>query len=153
MSYRFGDSLQAGWHIALLCVQLKALDDGQRNCPKHVEFYFKNKFEKSVHLVGLVTRKTLKRAVGTVAERVKQKCQWTRSHNQQIRVRCRFCYITAPSKQLAQSLCQSLIHCVLNNWRHPACSGRCRPPPDRPVLTAIGLYSSFLVNKDFTSRL
>ena len=31
--------------------------DGQRNCPKHVEFYSKNKFEKLVHLVGFVVRK------------------------------------------------------------------------------------------------
>jgi len=29
----------------------KIPDDGQRNCPKHVEFYSKNKFEKLVHLV------------------------------------------------------------------------------------------------------
>jgi hypothetical protein len=29
-------------------------DDGQRNCPKHVEFYSRNKFEKLVHLVGLI---------------------------------------------------------------------------------------------------
>ena len=27
-------------------------DGGQRNCPKHVEFYCKNNFEKLVHLVG-----------------------------------------------------------------------------------------------------
>jgi len=27
---------------------VKTPDDGQRNCPKHVEFYFKNKFEKLV---------------------------------------------------------------------------------------------------------
>jgi hypothetical protein len=40
------------WQIPLLCVQWKTPDDGQRNCPKHVEFYFKNKFEKLVHLVG-----------------------------------------------------------------------------------------------------
>jgi len=33
------------------CVQWKTPDDGQRNCPKHVEFYSKNKFEKLVHLV------------------------------------------------------------------------------------------------------
>ena len=26
----------------------------QRNCPKHVEFYSKNKFEKLVHLVGFI---------------------------------------------------------------------------------------------------
>jgi len=27
------------WHIPLLCVQWETPDDGQRNCPKHVEFY------------------------------------------------------------------------------------------------------------------
>jgi hypothetical protein len=32
-------------------------DDGQRNCPKHVEFHSMNKFEKSVHLVGFIVRK------------------------------------------------------------------------------------------------
>jgi len=32
----------------------KTPDDGQRNCPKHVEFYSKNKFEKLVHLVGFI---------------------------------------------------------------------------------------------------
>jgi len=32
-------------------------DDGQRNCPKHVEFHFQNKFEKLVHLVGFIIRK------------------------------------------------------------------------------------------------
>ena len=38
-------------HIALLYVQWKIPDDGQRNCPKHADFHFKNKFEKLVHLV------------------------------------------------------------------------------------------------------
>jgi len=48
MSYRFADSLWA--HklsvnlYVLLCVQWKTPDDGQRNCLKHVEFYYKNKF-------------------------------------------------------------------------------------------------------------
>jgi len=28
----------------------------QRNCPKHVEFYSKNKFQKLVHLVGFIIR-------------------------------------------------------------------------------------------------
>ena len=32
---------QAVWHIPLLCVQWKTPDDGQRNCPKHAEFYSK----------------------------------------------------------------------------------------------------------------
>ena len=37
-------------------VQCKTLDDGQRNCPKHVELYSKNKFEKLVYLVGFIIR-------------------------------------------------------------------------------------------------
>ena len=71
MSYRFADSLRAGsgmepvpswscsqavWHIPQLCVQWKTPDDGQRNCPKHVEFYSKNKLEKLVLLVGSIIR-------------------------------------------------------------------------------------------------
>ena len=47
---------QAVWHIPLLCVQWKTTDNGQRNCPKHVEFYSKNKFEKLVHLIGFIIR-------------------------------------------------------------------------------------------------
>jgi len=43
-------------HMPLLCVQWKTPDDGQRNCSKHVEFYYKNKLEKLVHLVGFVIR-------------------------------------------------------------------------------------------------
>jgi len=39
-----------------VCVQWKTPVDGQRNRPKHVEFYPKNKFEKLVHLVGLIIR-------------------------------------------------------------------------------------------------
>ena len=39
-----------------LCVQRKTPDDGQRNCPKHVEFHSKNKFEKLMHLVGFIIR-------------------------------------------------------------------------------------------------
>ena len=64
MSYRFSDSLRVGscsqavskpvWHIPLLCVQWKTPDDGERNCPKHVEFYSKNKFEELVHIVGFL---------------------------------------------------------------------------------------------------
>ena len=44
------------WHIPLLYVQWKTPDDGQRNCPKHVEFQSKNKFEKLVYLVGFIIR-------------------------------------------------------------------------------------------------
>ena len=51
-TYRFADSLWAGsgrnvlillYDIYHCCVYS---DDGQRNCPNHVEFYSKNKFEK-----------------------------------------------------------------------------------------------------------
>jgi len=44
----------------LLCVQRKTPDDVQRNCPKHVEFYSKNIFEKLVHLVGFIIRSYMK---------------------------------------------------------------------------------------------
>ena len=30
----------------LLCIQYLTPDDGQKTCPKHVEFYSKNKFDK-----------------------------------------------------------------------------------------------------------
>jgi hypothetical protein len=59
MSYRFADSLRRDedgtswsrsqavskpvWHIPLLCVQWKTPDNGQRNCPKHVDFPPQNK--------------------------------------------------------------------------------------------------------------
>jgi len=73
MSYRFADSFRAGWnavpswscsqgvsktvwHIPLPCVQWKTPDDGQRNCPKHVEFHSKIKVWELVHLVGSIIR-------------------------------------------------------------------------------------------------
>jgi len=58
--------IQGCWHLPrklsanlyniyhLLCVQWETPDDGQRKCPKYVQFYSKNKFEKSVHLVGFI---------------------------------------------------------------------------------------------------
>jgi len=74
MSCRFADSLRAEserkvpswscsqpdsqtvWRIPLLCIRWKTRDDGQKNCPKHVEFYSKNVFEKLVHLFGFIIR-------------------------------------------------------------------------------------------------
>jgi len=74
ISYRFAGSLRAGsgWncpdparklsanlydmYVPLLCVQWKTPDDGQRNYPKRVDFYSKNKFEKLVHLVCFIIR-------------------------------------------------------------------------------------------------
>jgi len=64
--YRFANSLRASsqhncmTYTIAVCVQWKTPDDGQRNCPKHVEFYSKNKFEKLVHLVGFIKRKRQK---------------------------------------------------------------------------------------------
>jgi len=43
-------------YIIAVCTVKKTPDDGQRNCPKRVEFYSKNKFEKLVHLVGFILR-------------------------------------------------------------------------------------------------
>ena len=40
----------------MLCLQWKTFDDGQRNCPKHVEFCSKNNFEKLVHVVGFIIK-------------------------------------------------------------------------------------------------
>ena len=37
-------------------VQWETPDDGQRKCLKHVEFYSKNDFKNSVHLVALIIR-------------------------------------------------------------------------------------------------
>jgi hypothetical protein len=31
-------------------------DDGRKTCPKHLEFYSKNKFENLVHLIGFIVR-------------------------------------------------------------------------------------------------
>jgi len=43
---------------AVAVCTVKTPDDGQRNSPKHVEFYSKNKFEKLVHLVGFTVWST-----------------------------------------------------------------------------------------------
>jgi len=43
-------------YIIAVCTVKKTPDDGQRNCPKHVEFYSKNKFVKLVPLVGFIIR-------------------------------------------------------------------------------------------------
>jgi len=41
----------------LLCIRYLTPDDGQETCPKHVEFYSKNKFEKLMHLFGFIIRR------------------------------------------------------------------------------------------------
>jgi len=54
MSYRFADK----YHCCVY--SKKTLDDGQGNCPKHVEFNSENKLEKLVHVVGFVIRMYLR---------------------------------------------------------------------------------------------
>jgi len=57
LSWSFSQAvIKPVWHIPLLCVQWKTPYDGQRNCPKYVEFYSKNIFEKLVHLVGFIIK-------------------------------------------------------------------------------------------------
>jgi hypothetical protein len=74
MSHRFADSLRAGsgwnavpswscsqavskhvWHTIAVCT-VKNSWWWTEECPKHVEFHSKNKFEKLVHLVGFIIR-------------------------------------------------------------------------------------------------
>jgi len=57
----------------LLCVQCQTPDDGQRDCPKHVEFYYKNKFDNLVRLVGFIIRINLVNLVEG-KERVSGQC-------------------------------------------------------------------------------
>ena len=52
MSYRLADSLRAGSGRNCSCVLILLAS----NCPKRLEFYSKNKFAKSVHLVGFIIR-------------------------------------------------------------------------------------------------
>jgi len=47
----------------LLCIQYWTPDDVQKTCPKHVEFYSKNKFEKLVHLAGLYCSPNIVRVI------------------------------------------------------------------------------------------
>ena len=53
----------------------KTPDDGQRNCPKHVDFHSKNIFEKLVHLVGFIIRNLTRCTVtGTLISSEKLVC-------------------------------------------------------------------------------
>ena len=38
----------------LLCIQYQTPDDGQQTCPKHVEFFIKNKFGKKCILLAFI---------------------------------------------------------------------------------------------------
>ena len=68
------------WHIPMLCAQWETPDDGQRDCQKHVEFYFKNKFEKLLHLVGFIIRKFMLNLNHSVWKINVRKCVRNRRH-------------------------------------------------------------------------
>ena len=61
-SVRHQDICHAGYADCLLAgsgctrIQYQTSDDRQKTCPKHVEYYSKNKFEKLVHLVSFIIR-------------------------------------------------------------------------------------------------
>jgi hypothetical protein len=57
-------------------IQGKTPDDGQKNCPKHVKFYSKNKFEKLVYLVGFITKNS-SRCTMHDHMNVKKECNFT----------------------------------------------------------------------------
>jgi len=50
----YADSLLVGSGCNSLYMRHYTPDNGQKYCTKHVESYFKNKFEKLVRLVGFV---------------------------------------------------------------------------------------------------
>jgi hypothetical protein len=70
-------------NIPMSNVQWKSPDDGQRKCPKHVEFFDKIKFGKSVRLVGFIKKKfvtmhghTNAKYLTTVGLRTANRAQW-----------------------------------------------------------------------------
>jgi len=122
-------------YIPLLCVQWRTPDDGQRNCPKHVEFYSKNKFEKLVHLFGFIIRThtffsfSLFNAVWTCAVwNVRDSCYMllvalSQDTNWSTVLRCRLALLRLDFLQfLAQSLrvycdgCHAMCCNMSENW-------------------------------------
>jgi len=76
MSNRFADSLLT---YTIPVYTVKTPYDGHRNCPKHVKFYSKNKFEKLVHLFGFIIKnfhdaRSPKRQTEIVSELFRGQC-------------------------------------------------------------------------------
>jgi hypothetical protein len=70
---------QPVWHIPLLRAQWKTPYDGKSNCPKHVEFHSKNKFQKLVQLVGFIIRNLLRCTVTWTSWNFQNKCMRQKS--------------------------------------------------------------------------
>jgi len=60
-------------YTTAVCTVNRTPYDGQRNCPKHVEFHSKNKFEKLVHLVGFIIRNLTRCTVTWTSKRITSK--------------------------------------------------------------------------------
>jgi len=93
------------WHIPPLCVQWKPPDDGQRNCPKHVEFYSKNKSEKLVDPVSFII---------TI-------CHDARSAERQKQSNFVFIFIILPRKKHSYYF-SSCENCCINKQLFPFCN-------------------------------
>jgi len=103
------------WHVPLLCVQWETPDDGQRNCPNHVEFYSKNKFEKLVHLVGFIIR--IYHDARSPELQIRLDVSVTVRSNSPSSLRCRGVYLTTPhlwAHIKEQRLCSVSIAISLN---------------------------------------
>jgi hypothetical protein len=103
------------WHIPLLCVQCKTPNDGQRNCPKHVEFHSKNKFEKLVHLVGFIIRNVTRCTITWTSNL--RSYQWTygydvtSSHVLELSI---LCYVEVFWSDITHSFC---IYILFSLWK------------------------------------
>ena len=64
----------------------KTPDEGEKNCPKHVEFHSKNKFEKLVHLVGFASCQLTCVTYTIVVCTVKNSLWWTEELSETRRV-------------------------------------------------------------------
>ena len=53
-------------YSTVVCTVKKTTDDVQKNCPKYVEIYSKNKFEEIMHLFRFIIRITLNVFLKTV---------------------------------------------------------------------------------------
>jgi hypothetical protein len=128
----------------LLSVQWINPDDGQRNCPKHVEFHSQNKFEKLVHLVGFIIKKIISHW------RWESSISCLKKHLPVLKTEtttfssCRPLYhkskITGPDIAICDSwtfLCVYTAHSNIRCKRHDILAKGCRNSPRLSVVAAL----------------
>ena len=110
------------WHIPLPCVQWKNPYDIQRNCPKHVHFHSRNKFERLVHLVCFIIRiyhdaRSHERQIHSEQfANVRNPAKFTRSHFT-IKLNSTLVSLCAPVKSVtSHTHCISTSHLNLLNF-------------------------------------